>query len=103
MPSEQLGAVLPFVLIALAFWLLVIRPTRRRQQDLKRTQSSVTVGSEVMLSSGIFGTVTSVADDTMQLQVDAGTSIKVARQAVARVVVPTSADVAAVPPTSDDH
>ena len=89
--NDMLGTIFPLLLIVLAFWLLVIRPARKRQQEMTRIQSSVAPGSEVMLGSGIYGTVASVGDDTLDLQVAPGTVIKVARQAVVRVVEPTSA------------
>jgi preprotein translocase subunit YajC len=41
-----------------------------------------------MLGSGIYGTVVEVADDTLQIEVAPGTNVKVARQAVVRVVEP---------------
>lgn len=88
MSTEQLSGVLPLVLIVLVFWFLVIRPARKKQQEMSRVQASVDVGAEVMLSSGVFGTVVSVAHETMQLEISPGTSIKVARQAVVRVVEP---------------
>jgi preprotein translocase subunit YajC len=89
--NDLLGTIFPLLLIVLAFWLLVIRPARKRQQEMTRIQSSVAPGSEVMLGSGIYGTVSSVGDDTLDLQVAPGTVIKVARQAVVRVVEPTTA------------
>jgi len=84
--TDQLAQTLPLVLIVLAFWFLVIRPARKRQQDTARVQSSVDVGAEVMLGSGIYGTVVAVTDDTLQLEVAPGTTMKVARQAVVRVI-----------------
>jgi preprotein translocase subunit YajC len=87
---EDLAGILPLILIVLVFWLLVIRPARKRQRDMSRVQASVDVGTEVMLGSGIYGTVVSAAEETMELEVSPGTSIKVARQAVVRVVEPTS-------------
>ncbi|HET6625721.1 MAG TPA: preprotein translocase subunit YajC [Nocardioidaceae bacterium] len=89
MSSGDLAGILPLVLIVLAFWFLVIRPSRKRQQDMTRVQNSVEAGSRVMLGSGIYGTVVAVADDTVQLEVAPGTAIKVARQAVVRVVEDT--------------
>jgi preprotein translocase subunit YajC len=80
------ASLLPFVLIVLVFWFLVVRPARRQQQKLAATQSAVQVGSEVMLGSGIYGTVVSVGDETLQLEVAPGTTMKVARQAVVKVV-----------------
>ena len=75
----NVASFLPFVLIALVFWFLIVRPQRRRQHDLARTQSSIGPGTEVMLGSG----------DTVQLELAPGTSVKVARQAVVKVLDPT--------------
>jgi preprotein translocase subunit YajC len=83
---KDLAGFLPFVLIALVFWFLIVRPQRRRQHDLAATQSALGVGTEVMLGSGIYGTVASVEDDTLHLQVAPGTIVKVARQAVVKVI-----------------
>jgi preprotein translocase subunit YajC len=80
------ASLLPFVLIVLVFWFLVVRPARRQQQKLAATQSAVHVGSEVMLGSGIYGTVVSLGEETLQLELAPGTHVKVARQAVVRVV-----------------
>jgi preprotein translocase subunit YajC len=85
---KDLGPILPFVLIALVFWLLIVRPQRRRQREMQSTQSSLAPGAEVMLGSGIFGTVVDVNDDdqSLRLLIAPGTTVKVARQAVVKVV-----------------
>jgi len=85
---KDLGAFLPFVAIALLFWLLIIRPQRRRANELGAVQRGLAPGTEVMLGSGIFGRVVAVADDSVSLEVAPGTVVKVARQAVVRVVEP---------------
>ena len=83
---KDLAGFLPFVLIALVFWFLIVRPQRRRQHDLASTQSSLAPGTEVMLGSGIYGTVVSLDDETLQLELAPGTTVKVARQAVIKVL-----------------
>lgn len=88
--SNNLATFLPLVLIVLVFWFLVIRPTRKRQQQMSSVQSSLGPGSQVMLSSGIFGTVVAVADESVRLEIAPGTTIKVARQAVVRVLEDTA-------------
>jgi preprotein translocase subunit YajC len=80
------AGLVPFLLIALVFYFLIIRPQRNRQKALASTQSTLGVGSEVMLGSGIYGTVLSLDDETMQLELSPGTQMKVARQAVVRVI-----------------
>ena len=83
---EGLVSLLPLVGIALLFWLLIIRPAQRRQKELGRMQSSLDVGDEVMLTSGVFGTVRSLADDHAMVEVAAGVQLKVARGAIGSVV-----------------
>lgn len=83
---DQLVGLLPIVGIILLFWLLIIRPQSKRQKSLRQLQSSLTPGSQVMLSSGVFGMVEQVADDRVHLRVADGVTIEVARGAVANVV-----------------
>jgi preprotein translocase subunit YajC len=94
---NNVGAFLPFVLIALVFWLLILRPQRRRQQTMQATQKALRTGTEVMLGSGIYGTVAAADDEetTILVEVAPGTVLKVARQAVIRVIEPAADDVPA--------
>ncbi len=91
--------LLPLLLIVVVFWFLLIRPQRRRQQELARTQRALGPGDEVMLGAGIYGTVRSLADDTVELEVAPGTTLRVARAAVVRVLTP--ADQPGLGPTDD--
>jgi len=86
---SSLGAVLPFVLILAVFWLLILRPQQRRQRELRALQSSLSAGSEVMLTSGIFGTVSATADDHVLVDIAPGVTIRIARGAVAQVITNT--------------
>jgi preprotein translocase subunit YajC len=83
---EGLVSLLPLVGIALLFWFLIIRPSQRRQRELGRMQSSLSVGDEVMLTSGVFGTLRSLGDDHVLVEVDDGVTLKVARGAIGSVV-----------------
>jgi preprotein translocase subunit YajC len=72
--------------IALVFWLLLVRPQQRRQRELAHMQSALEVGDEVMLTSGLFGTVRALDDEVAQVEVAAGVTIRVVRAAVGQVV-----------------
>jgi preprotein translocase subunit YajC len=76
---------LPLVGIALLFWLFIIRPTSKRQRELRTMQSSLDVGDEVVLTSGIFGTVQSVEDGEVHLEIATGVTVKVARAAIGSI------------------
>jgi preprotein translocase subunit YajC len=100
---KDLAGFLPFVLLAAIFWFLIVRPQRKRQHELASTQSSLGPGAEIMLGSGIFGTVASLDEETLQVEVAPGTVVKVARQAVVRVIDnPHSADTVDTRDISED-
>lgn len=101
---SQLGPLVPFVLVLAVFWLLILRPQQRRQRELRHLQSSLSAGNEVMLTSGIYGTVSTTADDHVLVEVAPGVTLKVARGAIAQLTKPTeSADAQPVDgePTGD--
>lgn len=89
---ETLGAILPFILILGVFWLLFLRPQQRRQRELRALQSSLEAGDEVMLTSGIFGTIASTAEDHVLVEVSPGVTIRVAPGAIARVLTEPEPD-----------
>jgi preprotein translocase subunit YajC len=99
-------SILPFVLIVAVFWFLVVRPSRNQQKRLAATQASVAIGTEVMLGSGIYGTVAGIGDDTFDVEISPGTRMKVAKQAVVRVLEPTETEPGPAddaPTTDQDH
>lgn len=78
--------MLPLVGIALLFWLLIVRPASRRQQQLRSLQQSLEVGSEVVLAAGLYGVIRSLDDQRIGLEVADGVIVKAARGAVVEVV-----------------
>ena len=89
---QELASVLPLVGIALLFWFLMIRPAQRRQREVRQMQSSLSVGDEVMLTSGIYGVLQSLEDERVRVQLAPGVVVEVARGAVgARVASTTDA------------
>jgi preprotein translocase subunit YajC len=85
-----LEGLLPFVLIAAVFWFLLIRPQRRRQQELAKTQRGVDIGDEVMLGAGIVGRVASADDEYVHLEISPGVQMRVTRGAVVRNLTPAT-------------
>jgi preprotein translocase subunit YajC len=83
---QDLAAVLPFVALALLFWLFLVRPQGRRRRELMHMQSTLEVGDEVMLTSGVFGTVRGLDDEEARVEIAEGVTIRVARGAVGQTV-----------------
>jgi preprotein translocase subunit YajC len=85
---DSLGALLPLVIILLAFWLLIIRPARMRTRQQAELLSQLTPGQEVMTTSGLYATVAAVEDDLLVLEASPGVRTRWAKAAVARIVPP---------------
>ena len=83
---QDLFPVLFLAGIALVFWLLLIRPQVRRQRELAHLQSTLEVGDEVMLTSGVFATIRSLEDAVAEVEIADGVTIRVARGAIGQLV-----------------
>ena len=84
---ESLGQLLPLLLIFAAFYFLIIRPQRNRQQKQRALISSLGAGDRVVTIGGLHGTVQTVDEDTLRLEVAPGTTITMVKGAVARRLV----------------
>lgn len=87
MPNNLLPLLYLFLIIAV-FYLLVVRPQRSRARRTAAMQSRLAPGDEVMLTSGIFGTIAEVDDQVAYITVADGIEIKVDRRAVGRTTHP---------------
>ena len=89
---NDLAALVPLAAILALFWFMVIRPQQRRQKEVRALQSGIQVGQRVMMSSGVFGTITSITDDRARLEIAPGTEIEIARAAIAKVDSPITGE-----------
>jgi preprotein translocase subunit YajC len=72
-----------FFLVALLFLAgMLFYSSRKRKRVAEDLKSKVVKGAYVMLTSGIFGTVTEVKDDRIKLETAPGQVLTVARGAV---------------------
>lgn len=83
-----------YAVLFLVLWLLFIRPASKRNREMREGQSAAEVGSEVMLTSGIFGRVSQIDEDAARIHVEIapGVNIQVARVAIATVTPQKDAD-----------
>ncbi|HJQ49209.1 MAG TPA: preprotein translocase subunit YajC [Gaiellaceae bacterium] len=78
-----------FFIIIIAFlllWLIVVRPQRKRQNQQRALVNELQVGDEVLTAGGIYGTVSSLDEDHVTVEIAPGTEVRVARRAIAGVV-----------------
>lgn len=75
--------VVYLVVLVAGFFFLVVRPQRRQMATRRALIASVGVGDEVVTSGGIHGTVRSLGDDTVELEIAPAVVVTVARGAIA--------------------
>ena len=88
-PAEgQEGGFDPSIIIFLIFifgifYLLLIRPQRKRQKEHKQMESELRVGDRVITAGGIYGKIESLSEDSVVLRVESDARIRVARSSIA--------------------
>lgn len=89
------------LLIPLGMYFLLIRPNKKRRQAAQELQSSIGVGDEVLLTSGVYGFITAMDEgsDVVWVEIDDDVQVRVTRAAISGKVS-TSATAAAA--TSED-
>ena len=81
--ANPLLTFMPFILIFVVFWFLLIRPQQRRQREHQEMISNLKKGDRVITNGGIYGTVIGVADKTIALRIADNVKVEVAKNAIA--------------------
>jgi preprotein translocase subunit YajC len=87
---QNYSTLILIALMVVAFYLLILRPQKKRQQAVQNTLNSLTPGSRVLLGSGIFGTILRIGDRQAVLEIAPGVELTVLKQAIVRTA--TAAD-----------
>lgn len=84
--SNMLVQLIPFVVIFVIFYLLIILPARKKQKQHQNMINSLKGGERVVTAGGMYGTVSRVMDDRFEIQVDSNTRIQVAKGSISAVL-----------------
>src|SRR3954469_12021101 len=74
--------IVPFALILVIFYVVILLPMKRRQKKVQEFQDSLKAGDKIVTTSGIYGQITKVNDKSVQLQIADKVRIEVSRAAV---------------------
>jgi preprotein translocase subunit YajC len=90
---QQYSQYFFIVAIIAVFYFLIIRPQKKRQKDQAELMSNLVAGAEIMTIGGLYGTIISIDDDRVRIEVADGSEMVFAKSAIARVLPPTADDV----------
>jgi preprotein translocase subunit YajC len=88
MAAPQQGApnpwlqLIPFALILGIFYFVMVLPMRKRQQKVQAFLAALKVNDKVITTGGIYGSITRLSDQSVQLQVANNVRIEVSRAAI---------------------
>ena len=80
--GNPLVQLIPFALVLAIFYFIILLPMKKRQKKVQEFLSALKVGDRVITSGGIYGSITKMTDQTLQLQIAQNVRIEVARHAI---------------------
>lgn len=86
--GEQPNAIvqfLPFVLMFLVLYLLILRPQMKKQRNQQRMIDELEKNDKIVTSGGIHGTILNIKDDILVVKIADNVKIEISRAAVSRV------------------
>jgi len=89
-PLGTLRFLLPMSIVMVLFYMMMIRPQKRKEQDLRDQVNSIKENDRVLTIGGIYGIVTNVQRDqqrvTVRVDESTGTKLRLNMTAIARVL-----------------
>lgn len=74
--------LMPFVLVLAIFYFVILLPMRKRQQKVQAFLAGLKVGDRIVTSGGIYGSITRLNEQSVQIQIANNVRIEVARNAI---------------------
>ncbi|HHT9110168.1 MAG TPA: preprotein translocase subunit YajC [Candidatus Brocadiaceae bacterium] len=76
-PTGMLSMLLPFILMFVVMYFLILRPQKRREKERKALLSRVKKNDRVVTSGGVHGVITSARENDVILRIDDAKDVKV--------------------------
>jgi preprotein translocase subunit YajC len=83
---EQLYGLLPFILMFVLLYFLMIRPQQKRQKAMREMHNNLKKGDKVITIGGFHGIIDSIDENTVVLRAGDGSKLTYDRIAVREVI-----------------
>lgn len=77
-----MGALIVIVVLFALFWLVLVRPQRRKSQEQLHLVNSLEVGDEIVSAGGLYGVIKEIEGEELQVEIADGLVVRMARNAV---------------------
>ncbi|MCG2815789.1 MAG: preprotein translocase subunit YajC [Candidatus Aminicenantes bacterium] len=86
--GNMLTALLPFVLVFVIFYLLIIMPSRKKQKKHQTMVENLKSGDKIVTTGGVYGTIMGVKPDRLEVKIAANTKIEITINAISAILNP---------------
>ncbi len=97
-PQAQTGGpqmLIMFAVIFAIFYFIIILPAKKKQKKHANVVDGLNGGERVITAGGIYGKVLRVMDDRVELEIDKGTKLQIAKSSISTIIpVETKSQVA---------
>ncbi len=66
-------------------YFMMIRPQQRRRREVQNMQSTMGIGDEIVTVGGLYGTIRSIDEDSVLLEIAPGVTARYAKAAIGKV------------------
>ena len=80
--GSPLLQVVPFVLILAIFYFIILLPTKKKQQKVQDFLGGLKVNDKIVMVNGIYGQITKLTEQTVEVQIADKVRVLVAKQAI---------------------
>lgn len=82
-----IATLIPFLLIFLIMWLLIIRPQQKKLKEHRAMVEALRRGDQVVTAGGIVGRVTKVREDgELEVEIAPNTTVRVLKHTISNVL-----------------
>ncbi|MBN1254830.1 MAG: preprotein translocase subunit YajC [Deltaproteobacteria bacterium] len=78
-----LGFLVPFIIIIAVFYFLLIMPQQKRQKEHRQLLANLKKGDRVLTTGGLVGTIVSLTDAMVTVEIADKVKVKVGRSYIA--------------------
>jgi len=84
-----IAGFLPIIILFAIFYFLLIRPQQKKAKQHREMIANVKKGTRIITSGGIYGTIVSIDDTTIGLEIAEKIKIKISRGNIAAQITDT--------------
>ncbi|NLM55761.1 MAG: preprotein translocase subunit YajC [Firmicutes bacterium] len=82
----MLGLFMPFIVVLVVFYFMLIRPQQKQQKQRKAMLDALKKGDRIVTIGGIYGEITALKEDYVTVKVADKVEIKVSRSGINSVL-----------------